>query len=179
MVTETDAADDLEFYRTPEWATSKILRRLAREVTPTRILEPCAGDGAMLGPLRAAWPSATIDAYDIQSRHPAVVQRPFWFDDTPQRYELLFTNPPFSVADHFINYGWTRLVNGGLMVMLLRITFFESAERLPIFRKQEPDVYIEPHRIPFRNGKTDSAGCAWFVWQQGRRRPWGRLEHLF
>lgn len=167
-----------DFYRTPEWATLKILRRLQGELHPRRILEPAAGDGAMLGPLRATWPEATIDAYDIAPGHPSVVRRAFWFDDTPQRYDLLFTNPPYSAADEFFWYGWSRLAPGGRMVMLLRLTFLESVGRLPIFRRQEPDAYIEPNRIAFRNGETDNVGCAWLVWQPGRRRTWGRLEHL-
>lgn len=97
---------ETDFYRTPEWAIAAVLRRLARLCTPASILEPCAGDGALLGPLRATWPHATVDAFDVEPReHPAIVARPTWVDDTPARYDLVITNPPFIAAEEILRYG--------------------------------------------------------------------------
>jgi hypothetical protein len=179
MVTQDAARPEHDFYRTPDWAIEAILRRLAQELTPRTILEPAAGDGALLGPLRRAWPEATIDAYDIAPQHDAVIKRPFWFDDTPQRYELVITNPPYSAAGDFVAYGLTRLARRGWLVLgPLRLAFLASQERRAMFRRDEPDVFVLPQRPSFRNGRSDFSDYAWFVWHEGRRRRWGRIEHL-
>lgn len=176
----TVARAENDFYRTPEWASQAIVRRLQEQLHPRRILEPAAGDGALLASLRAAWPEATIDAYDVEPRHPSVVKRDFWFDDTPQRYDLVMTNPPFSHAMEFVRYGLSKLDEGGRLVLLLRLAFLESEERASFFKRNEPDVYVLSARPSFRNGATDpKTAYAWFVWRHGRRRrSRGWLEHL-
>lgn len=165
-----------DFYRTPTWAIERILQRLRLE--PLRILEPAAGDGALLEPLRKRWPDATVDAFDINPRHPAVQPRAFWFDDTPQRYDLVITNPPYSAAEEFVWYGLSRLAVDGRLVLLLRLAFLESQERRALFRRHEPDVYVLSERPSFRHGTTDpKTAYGWFVWRPGLRRS-GRIEHL-
>jgi hypothetical protein len=171
------ARPEHDFYQTPEWAIEALLRRLARFMTPRSILEPAAGNGALLGPLRRTWPDATVDAFDIAPQHEAVIKRAFWFDDTPQRYDLVITNPPFSHAMEFVQYGLSRLAPGGYNVDLLRLAFLESEERSPFFRRNEPDVFVLSARPSFRNGQTDpKTAYAWFVWREGRRRSWGRTD---
>ncbi len=167
-----------DFYRTPDWAIAAVLRRLTRLCAPSSVLEPCAGDGALLAPLRACWPSATIDAYDIEPRHPAVA-RPTWTDDTPQRYDLVITNPPFIAAEEILRYGISRLRAGGRIALLLRLGFLASQERRPLYRRHYPEfVFVLSERPSFRSGTTDATDYAWFVWREGRRARHGRIEHL-
>ena len=65
------------FYRTPPEVTRAFLARL-RIARPATILEPAAGDGAMLDELARRWPEAKIDAYDVAPQHPRVSQVEFW-----------------------------------------------------------------------------------------------------
>lgn len=161
----------VDFFPTPSEVTTDVVRVIKRTLMPARILEPAAGAGAMLGPLRTAWPAAQVDAFDVSPQHPDVQARAFWFDDEPGGYDLVITNPPFSLAREFVDYGLAKLNAGGVLALLLPDGFMHSKERRAWWPKNRPHhVYPLSSRPSFRNGTTDIRDYSWFIWRNTGRK---------
>lgn len=166
----SDERAENDWYRTPEWVIERFLAAWAPAIDPPgAVLEPCAGDGALLGPLRRHFPDATLDAFDIAPRHPAVREKPFHVDTDKTLYDVVLTNPPFSGAEEIVHYGLAKLRPGGHLALLLRLGFLASAGRRELYRSRPPvAVYVLPERPSFRNGTTDFAEYCWVVWRDHR-----------
>lgn len=85
--------------------------------------------------------------------------------DPGATYDVIITNPPFSLAMEFILRSlatYSRFV-----VMLLRLNYLGSAKRHSFLRQCAPDIYVLPDRPSFKGtGETDSIEYAWFVWDK-------------
>jgi hypothetical protein len=84
----------------------------------------------------------------------------------PNRFEVAITNPPFRLAQEFIDSG---IRHARTTIMLLRLNYLASKRRWRFMTTMTPDVYVLPNRPSFVGGKTDSVEYAWFVWGQLRR----------
>ena len=83
-------------------------------------------------------------------------------------YEVIFGNPPFSLAEKFIHQSRKRLYGSGYIVFLLRLAFLEGQKRCEtLFELFAPKVvYALPKRPSFTyDGKTGSTAFGIFVWQ--------------
>lgn len=154
-----------DFYPTPKWLTRAIVPKVTNN--PYTIFEPACGTGAIVDVMREAFPEAYVYATDLTTGQD--------FLTTPPRREfnLIITNPPFSLAQEFIDRAmlWRR-DSSSLVVMLLRLNFLGSQKRAEWWRSRPmPAVYVTPKRPPFgknKHGKigTDSTEYAWFIWGQ-------------
>lgn len=176
-----------DFYRTPSWAIERFLCAWSPTIpAPKLILEPAAAGRALLPPLRATWPAATICPRDLvlQPGDEGVVeQRNFWLDDEPEQFDLVITNPPYEIAETFVRAGLMKLRQGGRLALLLRLGFLASRERKPLFTAHVPEsVWVLTERPSFGTGptagKTDFSEYAWMVWQRGQRRKHAELRWL-
>lgn len=76
--------------------------------------------------------------------------------------DLIFTNPPFSLAQEFIEHA---IMSAPTVIMLLRINFLGSQKRHDFWQQFPPDgLYILSKRPSFTGKGTDSTEYAWFVW---------------
>lgn len=159
---------ELDFYSTPTWATDVFLDVLkSRIAPPAKILEPSAGDGALLDPIARTWPAADIDARDIAPPPEAsdIVHADFFFNDTPDAYDLVVTNPPYAYAESFVWLGLSKLNTSGHLALLLRIGFIGPAERSEMWRNHMPKwAFVLKQRPKFKANATDSQPSAWMVW---------------
>jgi hypothetical protein len=167
---------DNDFYGTPDWLTRALLnviepalKQKEPDVSKWNILEPASGEGAIVKTLKDKWPEAHIDDSDIvsYSGKPSVdfLQMP----SAPQKYNLVVTNPPYSLATEFVQkamYFTDISVGGtGMIAMLMRINWLASKRRATFLRKLTPTVMVTPARPSFTaDGKTDSVDYAWMVW---------------
>jgi hypothetical protein len=196
-VTRARNADD--FYATPAWATRAILRA-AFPNAPSRILDPAAGDGAILAVAREMMPETRLAAFetnDTPERREAGLRRarlasvtdgghvvfrdslatPPWRDVDGQRFDLILANPPFSLAMDFLERSLAEVEAGGEVAFLLRLAFLASMKRAAFHRGHPCDIYILPKRPSFTpDGKTDSADYAWFVYGPGHAGAWSILD---
>lgn len=142
-------------------------------------LEPAAGDGAIIRAVRRldvrwtmwelrehehprlskAAPGAAITIGDFID-----AARRGAFED--QRFAVAITNPPFRLAQDFID---ACLTCSDTVVMLLRLNYLASKSRWNFMSANTPDVYVLPNRPSFTGGGTDSIEYAWFVWGRERR----------
>lgn len=147
-----------ENYSTPAWCVRRLL-----EVAPwrdgatwprsPRILEPCAGEGAIVRVLRAWYPMALIDAGDVRdtrdSLHAAGADRTAVGDATDMHCnwwrgwgnDLVITNTPFSLWQDFAARG---LESTRWLALLLRLGALAHLGELPT-----PSVYVLPDRPNF------------------------------
>ena len=78
------------------------------------------------------------------------------------------TNPPFNIAQQIIERALDDVIEGGEVIMLLRLNFL-GAQKRKQFWQDTPlkHVFVLSKRPCFINGKSDSIEYAWFVWQDG------------
>lgn len=97
-------------------------------------------------------------------------------------FNLIFGNPPYSLAEEFVRHSFELLDDGGYVYFLLRLSFLEGIARGKGLFQEYPmkRVYVCSRRPSFfsTNGKhtTDTLAYAMFLWQKGYR---GKTEVNF
>ena len=184
-----------DFYRTPRWAVEALLDRLGD--LQGVILEPGCGDGAILSVLRdrgCKWligveqdvERARLASLEIVNG--AVVCGDFLSPDLPGFLaraapawgppDFAVSNPPFALAQPFIERTLEVLQPRGQAWFLLRLAFLAGQKRAKsgLWRKLS-GVYVLPKRPSFIGGTTDSSDYAWIEWTN-EVGPLPTLEHL-
>ncbi len=164
-------ADD--FYATPAWCTDALLRRIG-PLKGKRILEPSAGDGAIVRRLLAAG-ADRVEAVEADHDRYRTIVSPvvYWgrFEDVSNvltipgadGFDLIVMNPPFALALEHVELAISLLAPGGICCALLRVAFACSKKRAA-FRAAHPfDLLVLASRPSFTGGGSDSADYAWFL----------------
>ena len=139
-----------DFYATPEWCYENIdfpfhLFNTAHE--------PCRGDGRIV---------SFLENKGLHTTSTEIREGQDFFD-WDEETDLIFTNPPFSIAQEFIEHSLPR---AKCVVMLLRINFLGSKKRYDFWKKHPLDaLYVLSKRPSFTGKGTDATEYAWFVWQ--------------
>lgn len=170
-----------DFYETPAllaYAAIEYIRtRLSILRSPKLILDPGAGRGAWGIPARAAWPESRIvgidryrlaspaarPAYDDWSRTAyATFARRYSIDDRPN---LIIGNPPFRLAQSFVEISRGLIHPLGLIIFLLRINFLAGECRKGFWQEYPLSRLVTCIERPsFRGNGTDATEYALFVW---------------
>lgn len=167
-----------DWYQTPAWATTSILNALshgAPDWSPRRILEPTAGKGAIVKVLRERFPGAEIHACELDRGRASQLLDAgadrVWtgdfadYDSKGCTYDLIITNPPFTVAIPIIERCFPHLAPSGLNVHLLRQAILASDKRVPFWRRHAAQQNILPRRPAFaaslKCGEPKPKRCHW------------------
>lgn len=189
-----------DYYVTPQKPIKEFLSAFLLEEKidrPDRLffLDPCAG-GDELNEM--AYPAvienelgAAITTFDIREDSKAEIIGDYLeATNLANRYDVIITNPPFSLAMPVIKKALNDVKDGGYVVMLLRLNFFGSIERFPFFEDNMPKyTFVHHKRISFAtkamNEKrkleglkpltSDSIEYAHFVWQKGNNQNFSKL----
>ena len=177
-----------EYFATPDWCVRAILPHLP---IGGSVLEPCAGDGAIVRALLASGVSPEcIDAMEIDERRARVlattgvdmIQIDALSAEADYMWQLphalVIMNPPFSGAMDFVKEAiGAQAPHRGTTAALLRLSFLEGQCRADFHALHPSDVYVLPKRPSFTgDGKSDSSAYAWFCWGPGRGGRWQVLE---
>lgn len=149
---ERRASDD---YQTPLWAVHAILPYFAWDDIHT-FLEPCKGDGHIFKSL----PKGVKKTWRELSQG-----RDYLDYDPKTEFDLIITNPPFSLAMDFLerSLGQARTV-----AYLLRVNWLGSIDRRDFWNLNPPDhMLVLTPRPSFTGGSTDATEYAWFIWDRG------------
>lgn len=154
-----------DFYATPEWCTEAIMRQL---VVPegSSVLEPCAGDGAIWDVLERFFHEANMNWFEIERGQDFLNGL-----HGNERYDFVVTNPPFSLAQEFIE---KSLDLANCVIMLLRLNFLASSKRKEFWERHPPTaIHVLTKRPSFTGNGTDACDYAWFVFDLTGRQKRG------
>jgi len=172
-----------DFYPTPRDVVEKLFDHYFLDgVDNETILEPCAGDGVIVEAIKRRYPRAVISAIEIDATHEDALQatepdfyvlKDFLKLNNAQLncYDWVITNPPFSLAQEFIEKSLQIAQKG--VIMLLRLNFLGSQKRHNFWIKNPPDkIMVLSKRPSFTGNGTDSQEYAWFIWDKKKHeRP--------
>lgn len=166
-----ERGDDL--YETPPEAVHALLKV---EPIPLTVWEPACGPGAIVGVLRET--GRAVVAEDLKDYNcPDSVHGQDFLNAyaAPDGVPCILTNPPFKLADQFVNRA-TDLVP--LVVMLLRLEYLAAERKGLLDQKPISRIYAFKKRLPMmhRHGwegpKTATRmNFAWFVWDRAYEGP--------
>jgi hypothetical protein len=161
-------------YDTPPEAVHALLKV---EKLPLRIWEPACGTGNIVSVLREA--GHKVIATDLNDRgcSDSMSRIDFLFPLLiPFQMDAIVTNPPFVLAEKFVAVALQR---APLVIMLLRLAFYESERRahilegaglarIHVFARRLPMM----HRLGWEGRKANSGmAFAWFCWERGYAGP--------
>jgi len=179
MARRRDPASALDLYPTPPWATRALVEEVlvpeglvsGGHAGTSSAYDPCCGQGHMAIPLaeyfasvRASdvhdWGYGERRDLDFTMASAEVIGRPDW----------VIANPPFALADRFVDRALTIARDG--VSMLLRLQWLEGGERYQtIFSGTRKPALVCPfaERVPMIEGCWDpeassATAYAWFVW---------------
>ena len=150
---------------------------LLKENVHGRVLEPCVGGGHIADVLKTV--ADRVDCTDLVDRgYDGTVVLDFLEQNVSPIYDWVVTNPPYKLAQDFIEQSLRATKDGGHVAMFLKIQFLEGNKRKLFFEDTPPKtVYVFSKRQnPLRNGEPlDEKGkpwsttmCfSWFVWEKG------------
>jgi len=160
-----------DFYPTPNWCMDRLYEALP--LPDGKWLDPAAGDGAFLKNKNVNWTALEIQPkfrqdLEVLAGANNVIIESYLTAQLLPIYNVIITNPPFSLALEFIKRSIE--LKPKFVIMLLRLNFLGSLERSDYLREHMPDIYVLPNRPSFNGkGKTDSIEYAWFVWSYDKQ----------
>ena len=166
-----------DYYATPYSSTEALLSNINFE---GKFLEPCVGGGHISEVIKKYYPNNEVIGYDLVDRgYPNTIVSDYLTNDFGEdKYDSIITNPPYSLAQEFLEKSMSIINKNGKIAMFLKIQFLEGIARKEMFDKYPPKyVYVFTKRQnPLRNGSpVDENGkawastmCfAWFIWEEG------------
>ena len=166
-----------DFYRTPPEAINTFLD--AFEFMPFRyIIEPCAGDGAIVRELakRTRKPKSFITAIEIRAEEKqnlieagadqVIIGNFYEFSGRDPKPDIIITNPPYSIAQEIIEHCFD-IAPDAEVIMLLRQGFLSSKARKSFWDKY-PLTQLYP--LAERPSFGASVKC--------KKCDWRRFYHL-
>lgn len=98
--------------------------------------------------------------HKIESDGYKVVTSNDFFNNFPE-YDILVTNPPFSLKDRFLEEAYNR---NKPFAMLLPITALEGLKRQEMYKKNGIKLLFPRRRIDFNGKGSPWFYVAWFCW---------------
>ena len=168
--------EENDFYATDPNTLRDFLNEFLKDnVFNGTILEPACGQGHLSKVLEEEFPELKVISSDLIDRGYGETGVDFLTADYNEKIDVVITNPPYSIAQEFIEKGLE--VSDRLVIMLCKLQFLEGAKR-QMFFKNTPLKYVYVHskrQNPQRGGeplspegkKWSSTICfAWFVWDK-------------
>ncbi len=129
-----------DYYATNPIAVKKLLQ--AYDFKGHTMLEPCVSGGHIANVMKEYYQNdLEVTGVDIVDRgYPNTIISNFLEWETDKRFEMIVTNPPYSLATEFAYKGLSLLTDGtdntanGQMAMFLKIQFLEGEKREMLFR---------------------------------------------
>jgi hypothetical protein len=177
MAQRIEAADSLDNFPTPPWATRALLEHVIADAGPFRklsCLEPACGAGHMAKPLKEYF--GKVKASDIHAYGYGSVSDFLTAPLEAGSVDWVITNPPFRLAEDFIKRALIGARHG--VAILARTVFIESVGRYrEIFEHTPPTKFAQfTERVPMVKGRLDrkastATGYAWIVWEKRIKQP--------
>lgn len=183
MAQRHEPRDSRDDFPTPPWATRALLEHVigSERLEAMSCFEPACGRGYMSRALEERFGLVhSADAYDYGYGDTS----DFLASDCPTgSYDWVITNPPFKLAQPFIEKS-LRIASEGVAI-LARTVFLESKGRYEGIFSQTPPTYFAQftERVPMVKGRIDpkastATGYGWFVWLKGEHSTGTQLKWI-
>lgn len=173
----TSKREENDFYATNPETLKMFLYEFWKDNTfeGNEILEPACGQGHISKTLKELLPNFNITSTDLIDRGYGVGGIDFLTYDYKKMFDVVITNPPFSLAKEFIEKGLK--ISNKHVIMLCKIQLLEGTKRKEMFFNT-PLKYVYVHttrQATWKEGKPlDPNGkkwattmcLAWFVWDK-------------
>ncbi len=155
------------------YATEPIAGYLLLEVEPelNNIWECACGEGHLARVFDEA--GKLGKATDLIDRRYGAVED-FLLNTEPYPNGDIVTNPPYCVAQQFVEHALSKVDEGRYVCMFLKVLFLETQKRQKLFTQYPPKViYISSSRIncakngDFKTYNSSAIAYAWYVWIKG------------
>lgn len=176
MQQRSEPHKSLDDFPTPPWATRALIEFLkwkgwcssaflSKEFGVVR--EPAANRGYMVKPLTEYF--RQVEASDIHDYGVGFPVQDYLFGPDPEKVDWTITNPPFRLAEEFIDRAIRTSHEG--CAFIVRSAFLESVGRYQrLFSKRPPTIVLQfSERVVMhkgklsKNGSTATAYC-WVIW---------------
>lgn len=158
-----------DLYPTPVNAVEAIME-LIRALGVKRVWEPACGDGRIARVLE--WHGLNVTGTDLREHTGyGTGGLDFLNDDVlrkwgldPEQFDMIMTNPPFSLARAFIE---RALMYAPVVIMLVKQNYYNTDNRYDFFNDMRPTMFLPlTWRLAFlpERGKSPLMDCAWAVW---------------
>ena len=183
-------------YFTPRWLAdeaAEIVKRyiptanLSRSLPPggrMNILEPAVGSGVIVQALNESLNCdgivANVEHFDLDPTDGFDTVKQDFFEFSKTGWDVIITNPPYRLAQEFVEHSLSLVKEGGVVMMLLRLNFLGGQKRRHWHWAHMPEsIYVTPKRPKFFGVKgTDSCEYAWFVWRRGINNDYAKTYVL-
>ena len=163
---------DNDYYATDPSSTVALLE--AHKFYGSNFLEPCCGEGHISKIVSEYYPNVEIDSIDLVDRGFGTGGIDFLKFETDKRYDSIITNPPYALAQEFLEKSFQILNPCGQIAMFLKTVWLESESRYNMFQDKDfplKTVYQFSKRVTlYKNGeKMKNSGMiayAWYVWDK-------------
>ena len=132
-----------DYYATNPKAVEMLFERY--EVRGNTFLEPCVGGGHIAKAVdKLIGDKLEETTYlDIVDRgYPNTIVKDFLQYKTNKRYDIIISNPPYSLAQEFIEKSLSLLSSKGHCIMFLKLQFLEGAKRKEFLKNIHPNTYM-------------------------------------
>ncbi len=154
---------ELDAYETPDWVTHAVIPYLELGRV---VWEPAAGSGKMVRALQER--GFEVSGSEISDGNDFLLM-------IDRRFRQIVTNPPYTLAQRFIEHAMRMVGGDGMVAMLLRCDFDHARGRQHLFGKC-PEFYkkiVLTRRIRWFEDSTGSPSFnhAWYIWRMEHRGP--------
>jgi len=173
MQRRVEAHDSLDDFPTPPWATRALCEFIdAQGIDLSGMIcrEPAANRGHMVLPLAEAF--SHVEAADVFDYGAGFPQLDYLFGPLPESVDWTITNPPFRLAEQFIERACQTSRVG--VAVIVRAAFLESVGRYAdLFSRNPPSFVLQfSERVVMHKGRLAPEGStatayAWLVWIDG------------
>lgn len=188
MQRRVEAHDSLDDFPTPPWATRALCEWLEaedHELGSMSVREPAANRGHMVRPLAEYFGS--VEASDVHDYGAGYPVRDYLFGPLPQMVDFTITNPPFRLAEQFIERAIASSRVGAAVIV--RAAFLEGVGRFERLFSEHPPRHVLQftERVVMHKGKLSANGSTataycWLVFGPSNAgkmaRPSARLTWL-
>lgn len=174
MAQRAEAKNSLDDFPTPPWATRALVEHAVsskQSLNSMTCLEPACGRGHMSVTLAEYF--AEVNSSDVFDYDFGEVRDFLKTKHLDNSFDWVITNPPFRLAEEFINRSLKIARHG--VAMLVRTVFIESVGRYErLFRPNPPSRFAQfAERVPMVKGRLDkkastATGYAWIVWDRNQ-----------
>jgi len=161
MQQRSEPHDSLDDFPTPPWATRAVIEKIrcrsAIKLSRLTSRDPCCNRGHMVRPMLESF--GQVYASDVHDYGGHFRQRDFLFPDEIEPVDWTFINPPFRLAQEFIERSLSTSLHG--VACIARTSFLEGIDRVDeLFLPMRPSLVIQfAERVVMLKGRLVRSGA--------------------